>query len=87
MTRAAHRILDSIRQARALIHSGSLRVHGHRVELCQTRAGNWLATVPELPGVIAEGETVHEAVANVAAAISSWLDSPAEASTPGRLQP
>ncbi len=36
--------------------------------------GGWLATVPDLPGCMSDGETREEAVENVAGAIESWLE-------------
>lgn len=35
--------------------------------------GGYLATVPELPGCMSDGETRAEALANVEDAISVWL--------------
>lgn len=35
--------------------------------------GGFLATVPELPGCMSDGETRVEALANVEDAISTWL--------------
>lgn len=36
--------------------------------------GGWLATVPDLPGCISDGETREDALANVADAIGCWID-------------
>lgn len=36
--------------------------------------GGWLATVPDLPGCISDGETPEDALANVADAIGCWID-------------
>lgn len=35
--------------------------------------GGYLATVPELPGCMSDGETRAEALANVEDAIATWL--------------
>jgi predicted RNase H-like HicB family nuclease len=35
--------------------------------------GGYLATVPELPGCMSDGETQEEALANVRDAISTWM--------------
>lgn len=40
--------------------------------LSQADGGGWLATVPALPGCMADGETPEEALADAAAAIVEW---------------
>jgi predicted RNase H-like HicB family nuclease len=79
MTRAAQRILDSLRQARAFargepVEGMRLHVHGHPVELHPLRDGDWQAVVPDLPGCMAGGDTMHEAVASVARVGAAWLE-------------
>ncbi|WP_375395245.1 type II toxin-antitoxin system HicB family antitoxin [uncultured Sphingomonas sp.] len=46
--------------------------------------GGFLATVPELPGCMSDGDTRIEALANIEDAIESWLHS---ARKMGRLVP
>jgi antitoxin HicB len=41
--------------------------------LAEADGGGFLATVPELPGCMSDGETRAEALANVEDAISTWL--------------
>ena len=36
--------------------------------------GGWLATVPDLPGCMSDGETQEEAAHNVKGAIVSWIE-------------
>ncbi len=36
--------------------------------------GGFLATVPDLPGCMSDGETPQEAIANVQDAIESWIE-------------
>jgi predicted RNase H-like HicB family nuclease len=36
--------------------------------------GGFMATAPDLPGCMSDGETPEEALANVRAAIQDWLD-------------
>jgi antitoxin HicB len=36
--------------------------------------GGFLATVPDLPGCMSDGETPQEAITNVQDAINSWLE-------------
>jgi antitoxin HicB len=40
--------------------------------------GGYLATVPDLPGCISDGETPEEALKNVQEAIASWLEAARE---------
>jgi antitoxin HicB len=46
--------------------------------------GGFLATVPDLPGCMSDGETPEEALANVHDAIVAWID---EANALGRSVP
>ena len=43
--------------------------------LSETDGGGFLATVPELPGCMSDGETRVEALANVEDAIAAWIHS------------
>ncbi|MGK9050241.1 type II toxin-antitoxin system HicB family antitoxin [Neorhizobium sp. CSC1952] len=36
--------------------------------------GGFLATVPDLPGCVSDGETPQEAISNVEDAIASWIE-------------
>jgi antitoxin HicB len=36
--------------------------------------GGYLATVPDLPGCMSDGETPQEAIANVHDAIAAWIE-------------
>lgn len=40
--------------------------------------GGWLATVPDLPGCMSDGETREEAARNVQGAIVSWVEAAEE---------
>jgi len=40
--------------------------------------GGYLATVPDLPGCMSDGETPEEALKNVQEAIASWIESAKE---------
>ena len=42
--------------------------------LNQADGGGFLATVPDLPGGMADGDTPEEAVVNVQDTIAAWLD-------------
>jgi antitoxin HicB len=46
--------------------------------------GGFLATVPDVPGCISDGETPEEALANVRDAVNSWME---EARALGRAVP
>jgi antitoxin HicB len=46
--------------------------------------GGFLATVPDLPGCMSDGESAEEALSNVRAAIAEWIE---EARTLGRAIP
>jgi antitoxin HicB len=50
-----------------------------RIErLADGYGGGYLATVPDLPGCISDGETPEEALKNVQEAIASWLEAARE---------
>jgi len=42
--------------------------------LAEDDGGGFLATVPDLPGCMSDGETPAEAIENVQDAIEEWLD-------------
>ena len=45
-----------------------------RIErLSEDDGGGYLATVPDLPGCMSDGETPEEALKNVQEAIASWI--------------
>jgi antitoxin HicB len=46
--------------------------------------GGFIATVPDLPGCMSDGDTPEEALANVRDAVAAWID---EASALGRPVP
>jgi antitoxin HicB len=46
--------------------------------------GGFLASAPELPGCISDGETPHEALSNIQDAMTQWID---EAKVLGRAIP
>ena len=46
--------------------------------LCEEDGGGYLATVPDLPGCMADGETDQEALTNAHDAIKVWLCRAAE---------
>jgi len=46
--------------------------------------GGYLASVPDLPGCMSDGETPEEAVRNVQAAVADWIE---EAHATGRAVP
>jgi antitoxin HicB len=52
--------------------------------LSEEDGGGFLATVPDLPGCISDGDTREEAARNVEDAIDSWLE---EAKSVGRTIP
>jgi antitoxin HicB len=52
--------------------------------LPQEEGGGFLATVPDLPGCMSDGETREEAARNIADAILAWVQ---EARTLGRPIP
>ena len=50
---------------------------GYRIEiepLSEEDGGGYLASVPELPGCMSDGETPEEALRNVQEAIVSWIE-------------
>ena len=49
--------------------------HSVRIErLADSDRGGYLATVPDLPGCMSDGETPEEALKNVQEAIASWIE-------------
>lgn len=52
--------------------------------LPEAEGGGFLATVPDLPGCMSDGETRAEAAANAEDAIAAWLE---EAEALGRAVP
>lgn len=50
-----------------------------RIEcLAESDGGGYLATVPDLPGCMSDGDTPEEALRNVQEAIESWIESAKE---------
>jgi predicted RNase H-like HicB family nuclease len=50
-----------------------------RIErLAASDGGGYVATVPDLPGCMSDGETPEEALRNVQEAIASWIESARE---------
>jgi len=50
-----------------------------RIErLAESDGGGYLATVPDLPGCMSDGETPEEALKNVQEAIASWIEAAKE---------
>jgi antitoxin HicB len=50
-----------------------------RIErLADSDGGGYLATVPDLPGCMSDGETPEEALKNVQEAIASWIEAAKE---------
>jgi predicted RNase H-like HicB family nuclease len=50
-----------------------------RIErLADGDGGGYLATVPDLPGCLSDGETPEEALKNVQDAIASWIEAARE---------
>jgi predicted RNase H-like HicB family nuclease len=50
-----------------------------RIErLADGDGGGYLATVPDLPGCLSDGETPEEALKNVQEAIASWIEAARE---------
>ena len=41
--------------------------------LAKEEGGGWMATVPDLPGCMSDGETIDQAAENVSDAIDCWL--------------
>jgi predicted RNase H-like HicB family nuclease len=52
--------------------------------LAQEDGGGFVATAPDLPGCMSDGETPEDALAQVQDAIAAWID---EARALGRLVP
>jgi predicted RNase H-like HicB family nuclease len=50
--------------------------------LTEDDGGGFLATVPDLPGCMSDGETPEEAIANVQDAIVAWLEAAQEMGRP-----
>ncbi|MBQ7609207.1 MAG: type II toxin-antitoxin system HicB family antitoxin [Desulfovibrionaceae bacterium] len=53
-----------------------MRTQQHRIELRQlteVEGGGWLATFPDLPGCMSDGETPEKAMQNARQAEISWL--------------
>jgi predicted RNase H-like HicB family nuclease len=46
-----------------------------QVLLSQNESGGWTVEVPSLPGCIAQGDTVEEALENVKEAMIAWVES------------
>jgi predicted RNase H-like HicB family nuclease len=46
--------------------------------LADSDGGGYLATVPDLPGCMSDGETPEEALKNVQEAIASWIEAARE---------
>ena len=62
-----------------------IRVQDYRVvigPLSEEDGGGFLATVPELPGCMSDGETPQEALDNVYDAIACWIEGCSEAGQP-----
>lgn len=62
---------DNMRPPREAMNTSDHEIHIR--PLSEEDGGGWLATVPELPGCMSDGETRAEALANVEDAISTWL--------------
>jgi predicted RNase H-like HicB family nuclease len=50
----------------------------HIERLAESDGGGYLATVPDLPGCMSDGETPEEALKNVQEAIVSWTEAAKE---------
>lgn len=50
--------------------------------LSEDDGGGFLATVPDLPGCMSDGETYEEALANVQSAIAEWIEEVVELGRP-----
>ena len=62
----------------------------HRVELrplTDAEGGGWLASFPDLPGCMSDGETPEEALHNAAEAESAWLAANAQWGAPKPQKP
>ena len=50
-----------------------------RIErLAESDGGGYLATVPDLPGCMSDGDTPEDALKNVQEAIASWIEAAKE---------
>jgi antitoxin HicB len=50
-----------------------------RIErLAESDGGGYLATVPDLPGCMSDGETPEEALKNVQEAVTTWIEAATE---------
>jgi len=50
----------------------------HIERLPDSEGGGYIATVPDLPGCMSDGETPEEALKNVQEAIASWIEAAQE---------
>jgi len=50
--------------------------------LAADKGGGWLAEVPELPGVMSDGDTPMQALDNVMDAIACWIEAAEEDGRP-----
>jgi antitoxin HicB len=50
----------------------------HIERLADSDGGGYLATVPDLPGCMSDGETPEDALKNVQEAIVSWIEAAKE---------
>ena len=50
--------------------------------LPSSEGGGYVATVPDLPGCMSDGQTMQEAIANVQGAIESWAEAAEEVGRP-----
>ena len=50
--------------------------------LATAESGGWFAEVPELPGVMSDGETPQQALDNVMDAIACWIEAAEEDGRP-----
>lgn len=46
----------------------------HIEPLSEEDGGGYIATVPDLPGCMSDGDTEHEALDNVQQAIADWIE-------------
>ena len=46
--------------------------------LAESDGGGYLATVPDLPGCMSDGDTPEEALSNIQEAIASWIEAAKE---------
>ena len=42
--------------------------------LPEAEGGGWMASVPDLPGCMSDGDTIEQAAVNVGDAIDCWVD-------------